>query len=294
MAVTREALVRISWHRNAETRYPYGPASPDADRLEPLGFPPPWPTRPWIYANVITSKNGIIAWKRAGAHDDPVRAIAGGDVTRSGRLADLQFMRYLRACADAFSVGAQTLRDQPDLIGTADDIGGGLGEALYQFRVGQGRRRFPLQVVYSQSGRLDLDAPIFTTLQLTVIVVTTDPGARLLRSRGSDEKGIRIFVAGDERIESSGLIRSHERLFDEFGVRYVDCEGGAVILESFHRAGILDEIFVTVTDVHIESSEHERVRRIFPVEAWGGRLIAEGRTALDPGYVFRRWRFNER
>ena len=294
MAVTQEARVRISWHRNAETRYPYGPVSPDPDRLEPLGFPPPWRTRPWIYANVITSKNGIIAWKRADAHDDPVRAIAGGDFTRSGRLADLQLMRYLRACADAFSVGAQTLRDQPDLIGTADDIGGGLGEVLYQFRVGQGRRRFPLQVVYSQSGRLDLDVPIFSTPQLTVIVVTTDPGARLLRSRGSDEKGITIFVAGDESIESSGLIRSHERLFDEFGVRYVDCEGGAVILESFHRAGILDEIFVTATDVHIDASEHERVRHISPGEGWGGRLIAEGRTALDAGYVFRRWRFNER
>ncbi len=293
MAVTREARVRISWHRNDETRYPYGPVSPDPDRLEPLGFPPPWPTRPWIYANVITSQNGIIAWKRAGAHDDPVRAIAGGDFTRSGRLADLQLMRYLRACADAFSVGAQTLRDQPDLIGTADDIGGRLGEALYEFRVGRGRRRFPLQVVYSQSGRLDLDVPIFTTPQLTAIVVTTDAGARLLRSRGSDEKGITILVAGDESIESSGLIRSHERLVDEFGVRYLDCEGGAVILESFHRAGILDEIFVTATDVHIESSEHERVRHIFPLEAWGGRLIAEGRTALDPGYVFRRWRFNE-
>ena len=243
---------------------------------------------------MITSKNGIIAWKRAGAHDDPVRAIAGGDFTRSGRLADLQFMRYLRACADAFSVGAQTLRDQPDLIGTPDDIGGGLGEALYRFRVRQGRRRFPFQVVYSQSGRLNLDAPIFNTAQVTVILVTTDPGACLLRSRGSDEKGITIFVAGEERIESIGLIRSHERLFDEFGVRYLDCEGGAAILESFHRAGILDEIFVTVTDVHIESSEHEGVKRIFSFEAWAGRLIAEGRTALDSGYVFRRWRFNER
>lgn len=146
--------MRISWHRDAETHYPYGPLSPDPDRLEPLGFPPPWPTRPWVYANVITSKNGIITWKRARAHDDPVRAIAGGDFTRPGRLADRQLMRYLRACADAVSVGAQTLRDQPDLIGAADDIGGGLGEALRQFRVGRGRRRFPLQVV---TPRLSLD-----------------------------------------------------------------------------------------------------------------------------------------
>ena len=43
----------------------------------------------------------------------------------------------------------------------------------------------PLQVVYSGSGRLDLDAPIFNTPDLAVIIVTTDPGAGLLRSRGS-------------------------------------------------------------------------------------------------------------
>jgi hypothetical protein len=107
---------------------PTGAVSPDPDRLEPLGFPPPWPTRPWIYSNLITSRNGIVAWKWKGAHDDPVRAIAGGDFSRSGRLADRQLMRYLRACVDA--VGAQTLHDQPSLIETSGDITGELGEIL--------------------------------------------------------------------------------------------------------------------------------------------------------------------
>jgi len=284
---------RVSWHQNSETRYRYGPTSPDPDRVEPLGFPPPWPTRPWIYANVIASKNGILTWKRAGVHDDPVRAIAGGDVTRSGRLADLQLMRYLRACADAISFGAQTLRDQPDLIGTPD-IEGGLGDALYQFRVRHGLGRFPIQVLYSESGRLDLDAPMFNTPHLVVIIITTGAGARLLRARGSHEKGLTMFVAAAERIDSVGLRRSHERLFGEFGVRYLDCEGGAVMLESLHQAHLLDEVFVTVTDAHVEPTEHTEVKRIFDFEAEGACLIGEGRTASDPGYIFRRWRFNQR
>ena len=87
-------LVGLGTPRNA---IPTGAVSPDPDRLEPLGFPPPWPTRPWIYSNLITSRNGIVAWKRKGAHDDPVRAIAGGDFSRSGRLADLQLMRAIFA-----------------------------------------------------------------------------------------------------------------------------------------------------------------------------------------------------
>lgn len=292
--MTRGDRARITWHQNAETRDPSGPASPDADRLAPLAFPPPWPTRPWIYANVITSRNGVITWKRAGPHDDPVRAIAGGDFGRSGRLADLRLMRHLRACADAFSVGAQTLRDQPDLVGAADDIGGDLGAALARFRASHGRPRFPLQVVYSGSGRLDLGAPIFNTPDLRVVVVTTDGGARLLQSEGSDAKGVTLLVvAGEERIESAGLVHAHQRLFGDFDVRYLDCEGGAVMLESLLAASILDEIFVTSSDVEIEPAPHEDVKRLFSVEARAGRLVAEGRTAADPGYVFRRWRFNE-
>jgi len=293
MNPTASDRARVSWHRNSETRYRHGPTSPDPDRIEPLGFPPPWPTRPWIYANVIASKNGILTWKRSGVDDDPVRAIAGGDVTRSGRLADLQLMRYLRACADAVSFGAQTLRDQPDLIGTLD-VEGGLGDALYQFRARQGLGRVPLQVVYSASGRLDLDAPMFNAPDLVAIVITTGAGARLLRARGSHEKGLAILVAAEERIDPIGLRRSHERLFDEFGVRYLDCEGGAVMLESLHQAHILDEVFVTVTDAHVESTEHADVKRVFEFEAAGACLIGEGRTASDPGYVFRRWRFNQR
>ena len=292
--MTQDDPARISWHRNTETRYPYGPASPDPERLEPLGFPPPWPTRPWIYANVIASRNGVITWTRADAHDDPVRAIAGGDSTRSGRLADLQLMRYLRAPADAVSIGAQTLRDQPDFVGTSEDVGAGLREALYQWRMRHGRRRFPLQVVYSESGRLNLAAPIFKTQHLAAIVVTTDLGARRLRSQGSDERGVIIFVAGEERVDSIGLVRSHERLREEFGVRYLDCEGGEVVLRALRRAGILDEIFVTVTDVEIEPTAHEGVRRLFAFGAEAAALIAEGRTRSDPGYTFRRWRFNER
>ena len=291
--MTQSDRARVSWHQNTETRYRHGRTSPDPDRVEPLGFPPPWPTRPWIYANVIASKNGILTWKRAGVHDDPVRAIAGGDFTRSGRLADLQLMRYLRACADAVSFGAQTLRDQPDLIGTPD-IGGGLGDALYQFRVRHGLGRFPLQVVYSESGRLDLDAPMFNTPHLVVIIITTGAGARHLRARGSHEKGLTLLVAAADSIDSVGLRRSHERLLNEFGVHYVDCEGGAVMLESLHQAHILDEVFVTVTDAHVAPTEHTEVKRIFEFEAEGACLIGEGRTASDSGYIFRRWRFNQR
>lgn len=291
--MTPSARARIVWHRHAETCHRGDPASPAPEHFEPLGFPPPWPTRPWIYANVIASSAGIVTWKRRGEHDDPVRAIAGGDVTRSGRLADVRLLRYLRACADAVAFGAQTLRDQPDLVGTPD-LGGQLGELLFRFRATHGLSPVPLQVLYSASGRLDLDVPMFKTPGLAVVVITTGAGARRLRERGGDGTPVTMMVAGEERIDADALRRAHERLFHELGVRYLDCEGGAVTLGSLHDAGILDEVFVTTTDAHIDATEHTEVGRIFDFETTGARLVAEGRVPSDAGYVFRRWRFNKR
>jgi riboflavin biosynthesis pyrimidine reductase len=268
--------------------------SADPAGFEPVEFPPPWPSRPWIYANVITSRNGIVTWVRAGAHDDPVRAIAGGNFSRPGRRVDVRLMRRLRASADAVSFGAQTLRDQPNLIGRADDVGGDFGESLRRFRAEQGRSLVPLQVIYSESGHLDLAVPIFNTPGLTLIVVTTSAGERRLRGQHRSDNRMRILAAAEDRIDSRALIHAHERLFDEFRIRYLDCEGGAVILDALHEAGILDEIFVTVTDVEIDPAAHAGIKRISALEAGKARLVAESRTDSDAGYRFQRWRFNDR
>jgi riboflavin biosynthesis pyrimidine reductase len=284
--------VRISWELNLERRYPRGAASPDPARLEPLGFPPPWPDRPWIYANFISSSNGIVAWRRRGLYDDPIRAIAGGDFKRPGRRADVQFMRYLRAVSDAVSVGAQTLRDQPELVATLSESGSDLGAVLERFRVAQGLLPLPRQIVYTLSGALDLGARMFDAPGGGMIVVTTEHGARRLLALGSERKGVTLLVAGEADLGSRELVHAHQRLFADFGVKYLDCEGGATILDALREAGLLDEIFITTTEVVIDPSEHEEVKRLGPPSA--ARLLGEGRTALDAGYVFRRWRLNER
>lgn len=269
------------------------PFDPDPPRFAPVDFPPPWPTRPWIYANVIMSGNGIVAWTRAAPGDDPIRTIAGGDFTRPGRRVDVRLMRRLRASAEAVSFGAQTLRDQPKLIGGVDDVGP-LGAELVRHREARGLPAVPLQVIYSASGRLDLGLPLFNAPGVRVVVVTTPAGADILRAAGAAALGIALLVVGAARVDARALVRAHERLFAEHGVRYLDCEGGAVVLDSLHAAGLLDEIFVTVTDVVIDPAAHAGIKRIGPLDAGQGRLVAEGGSDADPGYRFQRWRFNER
>ncbi len=240
---------------------------------------------------MVAAKNGVVAWKRAGAHDDPVLAILGGDDARPERIADRRLMRHLRCYGDV-AIGAQTLRDQPRLVQTPQEPGEPPAPALYAFRAAQGLSHHPRVVVYTIHGGLSPDLAVFNTPGLDVIVVTTTIGQASLSARGVRDTGAR-FVVEDVR-EPAGLRRAHERLRAEHDVRYLACEGGETVLHALHAAKLLDEVFVTVTDVEIDESEHEGVLKIFDFEGEGATLVAESATDPRSRWHFRRQRFNER
>jgi riboflavin biosynthesis pyrimidine reductase len=283
--------VKIRWHVQKEPRFPFGSVSPDPDWFEPIGFPPPWPDRPWVYAVMVASANGVVAWPRSGPDDDPVLAILGGDDARDERIADRRHMRHLRCFGDV-AIGAQTLREQPRLIQTPREPGEPPMPALYRFRRAHGLTREPRHVIYSLRGCLDPALPVFDTPGVEVIVLTTDAGAADLRACGIAAKGAELMV--EPLAEPEALRRAHGRLFTERGVRYLDCEGGQTVLRALRRAGLLDEVFVTETDVVVDESRHRGVLKIFDFEREGADLIAEGRTGDDSPWRFRRWRFNPR
>lgn len=282
--------MRIRWHLQKETRFPFGP-SPDPDWFDPIGFPPPWPDRPWVYAVMVASANGVVAWRRSGPDDDPVRAILGGDDTRPERIADRRHMRHLRCYGDV-AIGAQTLREQPRLIQTPQEPGEEPVPALYRFRLAHGLPEQPRHVVYSLRGHLDPALPIFNTPGIEAIVVVAEAGAADLRARGLAARVSHLIVEPLEDPEA--LRRAHARLFAQRGVRYLDCEGGQTVLRALRRAGILDEVFLTETDVVVDASRHAGVLRIFPFEQEGADLIAEGRSEDGSSWRFRRWRFSRR
>ena len=293
----RDAETKIKWHLNKETRLPFGDAPPLPEYFEPLGFPPPYENRPWVFANMVASKNGVVAWKRKNAGDDPVAAILG-EPNRPERAADLFFMRYLRIFGD-MSVGAQTNREQPNLVQTPqedwerDKYPQEIYDALYRARRERGLSHHPRNIIYSPSGRLNLDNAVFNRDDIEVIAVTTAAGATLLKSVGAIERDVKLLAEGETEIGSEELARVHERLFAKHGVRYLNCEGGETILRALHTAKLLDEVFVTFSDVEIEEGQHEGVLRIFDFEKEGAELVAEGRINPESGYTFRRWRFNE-
>ena len=305
MVVTRRT--RIEWQFDRETRFPFGRISPDPARWAPIGFPPPWPDRPWVYGVMVSSANGVVAWRRKGAGDDPVLTILGGSESLD-RIADRRHMRFLRSFGDA-SVGAQTVRDQPTLVLTPQEPRDEPAPALYAFRRAHGLPHHPRNIVYSLFGRLPLEHPIFTSPDLEAIVVTTETGAAEIHrreqsrrastppGRSDDERSgasRRMQLIIEPLTAADGLRRAHERLFAERGVRYLACEGGETVLTALRRARLLDEVFLTVTDVVVDHAAHDDVLRIMDFEAEGATLIAEGRIASDSGWSFRRWRFSDR
>jgi riboflavin biosynthesis pyrimidine reductase len=281
----------IRWHLNRETRYPFGEHSPDPAWFEPIGFPPPWQERPWIYGVMVASANGVVAWTRTGPDDDPVRGVLGGDDTRPERIADRRHMRHLRCFGDV-AIGAQTLRDQPRLVQTPQEPDEPPVPQLYRFRTAHGLPYHPRSVIYSLYGRLDPEHPVFNTPGMDVIVVGTTIAEATLTARGAADKGVAFIT--EPVLEPAGLLRAHERLFAERNVRYLACEGGETVLRALHAAGVLDEVFLTTTDAVVDEAAHEGMLKILDFEAEGATLIAEGKTDPASGYTFRRWRFNER
>jgi len=288
----RGKATKIHWLTNRETRYPFGERSPDPEWFEPIGFPPPWPDRPWIYGVVVASANGVLAWRRASPDDDPVLAVLGGDPTRPERIADGRHVRHLRCFGDV-GLGAQTIRDQPRLVPSPQEIGDPPVPALYRFRESHGLPHHPRAVIYSQHGRLDLGSALFNTPGLDVIVVGTAGAATMLSNRGVGGSAA-VDVIAEDVVEPAGLRRAHQRLFAERGVRYLACEGGERILRALRAAGLLDEVFVTATDQVVDETAHEGVLKIFDFESEGADLIAEGTIGPSSRWTFRRWRFNTR
>jgi riboflavin biosynthesis pyrimidine reductase len=238
---------------------------------------------------MVASADGVVAWRRRDAADDPLLAILGGDRRAPARVADKLHLRFLRCFGDV-AVGAETLRAQPELILSPEQPGDAPAPELFAFRERAGLPRQPRNIVYSISGRLPPAHRVFTTPGIEPLVVTTPSGAGEIRRHAGSPPPLLV----EELREPAGLGRAHRRLSGEAGVRYLDVEGGATLLRALRAARLLDEVFVTITPVEVDAAAHAEVQRIFEFQAEGARLVAEGVAEADARWRFRRWRFSER
>lgn len=187
-----------------------------------------------LYANVVSSIDGVIA-------GDEVlpSAIAGGS------LADRFVMGLLRAAADAILIGAGTLRAEPHHRWTpAHPFPAAAGEFL-AFRRQRGIAELPALVVVTATGDLAGDLGAFGVTGQDCLVVTTPGGAARLGHRPLGA-GVAVVAAGsDGKVAAPDLLG----VLAARGYRRVLTEAGPRLLGQFLAAGVLDEVFLTVSPV---------------------------------------------
>jgi len=178
--------------------------------------------RPFLYVNMAMTADGKIA-------------TANRAVTTPGSKADQRNMMKLRVMADAILAGARTVDIKPVTMGP--------GSARWRKqRLAQGRAEYNLRVIVSRAGSVDPTAEIFKHRFSPIIIWTTKRAGerRLSRLRKVADA---VEVWGKSEVNFRRALR---HLHDHWGVKRVLCEGGGELNDALFRAGVVDELHLTI------------------------------------------------
>jgi 2,5-diamino-6-(ribosylamino)-4(3H)-pyrimidinone 5'-phosphate reductase len=177
---------------------------------------------PFVYLNVAITADGKLA--PANRHFVPF-----------GSRRDHDHLLELRAGADAVMSGARTV--------DMDRINMGPGPAKYRrMRIRNGLAEYNLRIVVSGSGTLDPESEIFKHRFSPIIVLTTGraSAARLKKLRSLADE---VKPCGEKELDFAYALRW---LREKWKVKRLLCEGGGEINEALFRAGLVDEVHVTL------------------------------------------------
>lgn len=227
-----------------------------------------------VYSNFVSSVDGVVALGSG---------TSAGSIISGKNPADRFLMGLLRACADAVVIGAGTLRATPGHLWTPAHVFPDLAAEFAKLRVTLERSPEPRLVVLTESGRMDREHP---ALKKGAIIVTPEAVARRIGRR---------FPPACEVIGlGRGKTLNLERVFRELsnmGFDTVLTEGGPHLMGGLIKAGLLDEIFLTLSPVIAGRNKEPRLGMVEGVEllpkkpAWS-RLLSARRSG---DYLFLRY-----
>ncbi|MCS7090368.1 MAG: dihydrofolate reductase family protein [Verrucomicrobiota bacterium] len=179
-------------------------------------------SRPLVIVNMAMTADGKIA-------------TADQRIATFGSRLDHEYLLALRATADAVVAGARTIQSG------AVDLGPG-PRRFRQWRMQQGLAEYNLRIVVTGSGSLTPQAHLFRKRFSPILVLTTEraPTWRLKKLRSVADA---VWVCGRMEID---WLPTLQRLRQEWRVQRLVCEGGGQLNDSLIRAGLVDELFLTV------------------------------------------------
>jgi riboflavin-specific deaminase-like protein len=177
---------------------------------------------PFVFINMAMTADGKIS-------------SANRALSSFGSKRDLEHLYELRATADAVMAGART----------AEVIDLKMGPGGHRFerrRLRNGLARYNLRIIVTGSGSVDPSASVFQHRFSPIIVVTSDrisASRRAALGRVADE----VLVAGGREIDFAFAFRHLRR---QWKVRRLLSEGGGELNDAIFRAGLVDELHLTV------------------------------------------------
>ena len=196
--------------------------------------------RPFVIANFVSTLDGVASYEIEGK--------SGGSTISRSNLADKFIMGLLRASADAVMVGAGTLHDvSAESLWTPEYAYPDAKHLYADYRVNAQQTEYPLLVIVSGSGQLELERAIFRASAMRTLVITTSAGRDELMRRGAATLGsVEIYALNS----SSGSIAPQailQLLQSQFGVKTLLHEGGPTLFGQFLAAEAVDELFLTLS-----------------------------------------------
>jgi riboflavin biosynthesis pyrimidine reductase len=232
---------------------------PDAlrRRYGPLGF-----ESQCLYANFVASLDGVTAIADELQSSHLLAGHSDGDRFVLG---------LLRACADVVLIGSGTLRDSPTTRWTPQHAYPPAAAAYAELRRLRGCAPQPELAVLSGSGRIDTAHP---GLREHAVVLTSNSGAA--RLEGSLPAAAEMCTLGPgpwlDVVRAVAALRSR-------GHRLILCEGGPTLFGQLVAAGLVDELFLTISPLLAGRDGCDRLsliegRELLPGHALRGRLLS--------------------
>ncbi len=177
---------------------------------------------PFVLVNMAMTADGKIATANRAVHS-------------FGSARDRRHLYELRATADAVLCGARTVEISEATLGNG-------GERFRRRRLKNGLEEFPVRVIASGSGSLAPAAKIFRQRFSPILLLTT--------ARAPQRKLVRLGKLVDE-IKSAGAAEidfpaALAWLRKKWNVKRLLCEGGGELNDALFRAGLVDEIHLTI------------------------------------------------
>ena len=197
--------------------------------------------RPFVVANFVSTLDGVISYE--------VKGQAGGSTISGSDPADRFIMGLLRASADAIIVGARTVRDAgPQSLWIPEYTFPDAKDLYTEYRTNVLHKpQYPLLVVVSGTGKLELERAIFQTPGAQTIVITTSEGRSALARAGAAKLPAVEIYALDSSSGTLDPLAIMQLLYTHYGVRRLLHEGGPTLFGQFMAAEAVDELFLTLS-----------------------------------------------